>query len=311
VLFLGSRLGGALSAPLALVLIQRIGWRQSFVVFGAVGLVWAAAWFVWFRDSPAEHPAVNAEEAAWIAARFDRPPAAVSAGRVRRSEKTGENGTRLQEGDAAGTGAPDGLTPWRAILGSRNLYAICAMYFAFGYGLYFYFTWLPTYLISVLGFSALQGGALAALPFLLAGLADIAGGWTTDRLAHTRGLWAARCGMGCASFLTCGVLLVASIVATDSFAKAVLLAFALASADFALGACWAVCLDVGADHAGVVTGFMNTSGNLGGFIGPLVVGYTVDRWGTWTLPFYISAAVYAFGALAWLTIDPSRRFASR
>ena len=47
-------------------------------------------------------------------------------------------------------------TPWRALLRSRNLYAICAMYFAFGYGLYFYFTWLPTYLISVLGFSRVR-----------------------------------------------------------------------------------------------------------------------------------------------------------
>ena len=38
---------------------------------------------------------------------------------------------------------------------SKNLYAICGMYFAYGYGLYFYFTWLPTYLIRVLGFSVL------------------------------------------------------------------------------------------------------------------------------------------------------------
>jgi MFS family permease len=288
VLFLGSRIGGALSAPLALLLIQRIGWRQSFVVFGAIGLFWAAAWYRWFRDSPTEHPEVNTEEVAWIA------------------------------DAAAGHGRP-GLaevplvrpTPWRAMLGSRNLYAICAMYFAFGYGLYFYFTWLPTYLIKELGFSALQGGILAALPFLLAGLADVIGGWATDWLARAHSLWLARCGLGFASFLTCGALLVASMMASAPIAKALLLALALASADFALGACWAVCLDVGADHAGVVTGFMNTSGNLGGFIGPLVVGYAVDRWGTWTLPFYISAAVYTFGAIAWLTIDPTRRFGSR
>jgi nitrate/nitrite transporter NarK len=109
----------------------------------------------------------------------------------------------------------------------------------------------------------------------------------------------------------CSALLVASIVVTPPIAKALLLAFALAAADFALGACWAVCLDVGADHAGVVTGFMNTSGNLGGFIGPLVVGYAVDRWGTWTLPFYISALVYTLGAMAWLTIDPTRKIAVR
>ena len=57
--------------------------------------------------------------------------------------------------------------------------------------------------------------------------------------------------------------------------KAVLLAFALASADLALAACWAVCLDVGVEHAGVVTGFMNTFGNLGGLVGP---SSSVSRW---------------------------------
>ena len=78
------------------------------------------------------------------------------------------------------------------------------MYFAFGYGLYFYFTWLPTYLIEVLGFSALSGGLFAALPFVLAGAADAAGGWTTDWLARTRGLRVARCGLGSVSFFICG-----------------------------------------------------------------------------------------------------------
>ena len=48
-------------------------------------------------------------------------------------------------------------------------------------------------------------------------------------------------------------------------------------------------------HAGVVTGFMNTIGNLGGLIGPLVVGVMVERWGSWTYPFYVTAAVYVDG----------------
>ena len=45
VLFLGSRIGGMLSAPIALLLIVTGGWRQAFVVFGTLGIVWAAAWF--------------------------------------------------------------------------------------------------------------------------------------------------------------------------------------------------------------------------------------------------------------------------
>ena len=275
VLFLGSRMGGMLSAPLALLLIRRWGWRTAFVAFGAIGIAWAAAWYAWYRDRPSEHPGVNAAERAWIE----------------------------QDGEADRT---ETATPWRALLGSRNLYAICAMYFAFGYGLYFYFTWLPTYLIGELGFSMLAGGLLSALPFALAGIADLAGGRLTDHLARTRGLRVARCGLGCAAFLTCAVLVMASTFAAPPMAKALLLALALASADLALGACWAVCLDVGSAHAGVVTGFMNTFGNLGGLIGPIVVGIAVGRWHSWTFPFYVTAFVYAMGAAAWLAIDPDR-----
>jgi ACS family glucarate transporter-like MFS transporter len=99
----------------------------------------------------------------------------------------------------------------------------------------------------------------------------------------------------------------ASTIVTPPVAKAALLALALASADFALGACWAVCLDIGADHAGVITGFMNTFGNLGGVAGPIVVGDVVARWGSWTIPFYITTIVYVCGALAWLAIDPRQR----
>src|SRR6185295_1655874 len=87
ILFFGSRLGGMLSAPIALFLIGRAGWRASFVLFGLLGVAWAAAWFRWYRDP-------------------EKPRESVAV-----------------------------VTPWAALLRSRNLYAICAMYFAFGYGL--------------------------------------------------------------------------------------------------------------------------------------------------------------------------------
>ena len=90
-------------------------------------------------------------------------------------------------------------------------------------------------------------------------------------------------------------------------AKAALLALALGSADLALSAAWAAPLDVAAAHAGVITGLMNTFGNLGGLIAPLVVGWSVDRLHSWTVPFYITAVVYGAGAIAWLAVDPERR----
>ena len=57
-----SQIGAAIS-PLLVVPIQtRYGWQASFYVFGAVGIVWAAAWFAWFRDSPSEKDGVTSAE---------------------------------------------------------------------------------------------------------------------------------------------------------------------------------------------------------------------------------------------------------
>jgi ACS family glucarate transporter-like MFS transporter len=276
VMFLGSRVGGMLSAPIALLLIARAGWRMSFTVFGVIGLVWAVVWARWYRDRPADHPAVDAAELAWI------------------------------EQDA-GAAVEGETTPWRALLASRNLWAICAMYFAYGYGLYFYLTWLPTYLISELKFSALGGGFFASLPFLLAGLANVGGGWATDRLAAHFGLRVARSGLGCCSFVMTAALLFASTAADPAVVKALLLAAALGAADFSLSACWAAPLDVAAGHAGVMTGFMNTFGNLGGLLCPFVVGWAVQQRHSWTLPFHITAITYVAGAVAWLMVDPTHR----
>src|SRR6266581_6285851 len=48
IMFLGSRLGGMLSAPVALLLITHWGWRAAFAIFGAAGIGWAAAWYLWY-----------------------------------------------------------------------------------------------------------------------------------------------------------------------------------------------------------------------------------------------------------------------
>jgi MFS transporter, ACS family, glucarate transporter len=280
VLFLGSRLGGAAAPFLAVLLIQRWGWRVSFAVFGAIGFLWAAAWYRWFRDEPSEHASVSPGELAHI-----------------------------RGGSGQAGNEPEGQLriPWLRIVTSRSLLMTCLMYFTFGYGLYFYFTWLPTYLIRELGFSGIQGGLFAGLPFLLAGVADLAGGWTSDRLAKSHGLRVGRSGLGFVAFSGSALLLFGSTAVQGRTGKAILIALALASADLALSAAWAVCLDIGREYAGVVTGFMNTFGNLGGFFGPLVAGYAIDRWGSWTLAFYVAAGVYAAGAICWLFVNPNDR----
>jgi fucose permease len=72
---------------------------------------------------------------------------------------------------------------------------------------------------------------------------------------------------------------------------------------FLLGAAWATCLDIGGNHAGLVGAAMNTSGQVGAFICPIVVGYASN----WTGPMYLTGVLYILGAICWVIIDPARR----
>jgi MFS family permease len=56
----------------------------------------------------------------------------------------------------------------------------------------------------------------------------------------------------------------------------------------------------------VVTGTLNTTGNLAGTLAPVVFGYIVGRWHSWSIPFYVAACFLALGVVMWLFVDPRR-----
>lgn len=271
--FMGTRLGGALAPPLVVMLMSAIGWRQTFFVFGGFGVVWAWFWWRWFRDEPSRHPSVNEAELAII-----------------------EAGTATSE-------APK--FPWNE-LWSVNLLLIYGMYFTMGYTLYFNLTWLPTYLKDVRGFTLQQAGWLSAVVLFTGGLATYFGGRLTDALVTKYGLKVGR-SMGVVTLPIAAMLLLAAAMTENSLAAAILLAATLGVADLSVSSCWAICHDIGGRYAGIVTGAMNTWGNIGGALSPLVVGYAVGWWNSWTLPFYITAGVYIFGAVCTLLVNPRKR----
>jgi nitrate/nitrite transporter NarK len=86
-----------------------------------------------------------------------------------------------------------------------------------------------------------------------------------------------------------------------------LLALTLFVADLCVSSCWSICHDVGGENAGTVTGAMNTFGNIGGALSPLVVGYAVQWYNSWTLPFFVTAGVYVAGGILTLLVNPNKR----
>jgi MFS transporter, ACS family, glucarate transporter len=276
--FIGLAIGSSITAPLVLTLLQWQSWRWVFVECGVIGALWCVPWHRWFRDLPEEHPSVNEAELKLI--RADR------------------NESELKQSHGI---------PWKTLFTSANLAFVCLMYFAYAYGLYFYITWLPIYLREARGFSINSTKWLAALPWMVSALAFWIGGWTTDWLARRTGnLKLARCGIGAFGYAASAITLIAVPRVEDSRTAALLLALALGLQTITVSAAWAVCLDIGRKYAGVVTGCMNMVGNIGGAIAPLVVAYAVKSWGSWTIPFYIMAAVFVFGVVMWLLVDPQK-----
>jgi len=73
---------------------------------------------------------------------------------------------------------------------------------------------------------------------------------------------------------------------------------------FSLGAHWAAAIDIGGDHAGVLSACMNTTGQIGSISSPIVAAWLVDHYASWALPLYVMAALYAFSAATWLFVRP-------
>lgn len=269
---MAAALGGALTQPLVVAMLVLMHWRRSFVVFGLVGIVWVVAWLWWFVDDPHTHPSVNEAELRVI---------------------------------GRGPPAPHTPFPWALLLRNRTMAAVCVMYLAAIYGWYFYITWLPTYLLRARGFDLRQTGWLAALPLLSIALGVLAGGWMSDPLTRR---WGARIGRRTPALVglpLAAAAIIGAVCTEMPLAAAMLLAAAAGFAALCVAPAWAVCLELGGRHAGVVTGTMNMFGNLGGALSPVVTGLCLQWWGSWNAPLATVAFFYLVAAACWLVIDPS------
>ena len=113
-MWLCTRWGGAITPLLVVWVISFVGWRWTFAAFAVPGILWAVLFHWWFWDNPRDHKGVNAAELALIP-------------------------------DAAAKPASRPKVPWSKIVRSRTVWLLIVQYFCFGYGWYFYITWLPTY----------------------------------------------------------------------------------------------------------------------------------------------------------------------
>jgi sugar phosphate permease len=271
--WLATRVSGALTPLIVAMLIGAVGWRRTFDIFGVLGAIWAILFYRWYRDSPAAHPAVNQAELALLPSSKDTA--------------------------IAHTGVP-----WRLIFSTPSVWLLSIQYMCLAYGWWFYINWLPTYLRESRGTSVRMGALLAGLPLLLGGAGCLVSAAVIPRLSRRLGSVAsARRVVAIVGFVGASACIFLFTGVQDPRRAMLVLGFAGFFNDFVMPAAWAGTMDIGGRYAGTVSGAMNMMGSIAGASSVLVVGYLLAWTGNWTLTFYISAAIYLIGAFCWLFLD--------
>jgi MFS family permease len=275
VLWMASRLGGFLSPWLVVPIQQTWGWRTTFYLFGAVGVLWCVAWFGWYRDRPEDRKGITAEELALI-----------------------------RQGQPA-TAAPTRVD-WGKVVRKGNFWKLLVMYHAYSWGSFFYLMWLPTILQKGRGFSENGMKFWAALPFLLGAAGCLFGGILSDFLVQRRGLVFGRRVVGTAGLGLGAALLFGAAVTRSGILAALFLALAYGSMDCFMPVAWATTLDLGRRSAGAISGAMNMAGQLGSFLSSLAYGYLIEAFhGDYNRTLIPLALMTAVGAVVFSRLDPS------
>jgi|GEM_PF-2656388 len=196
--------------------------------------------------------------------------------------------------------------PWGTIVRSGQFWLICSMYFFYAFGSWFFFTWFPEFMKAGRGFSADELKYAVAIPFLMSMCGNIAGGHLTDRLTQKYGIKVGRKALGSTCLAVSALCMVLAAFIPGKIAVFIFLSLCFGIFDLMLPSAWALCIDLGKQFAGSVSGAMNTFGNFGGFCCSLMFGYLLKSTGNYNLPLYMIGGTLFISALLFAFINPTK-----
>ncbi len=285
-IFLAGVGGGGIIAPFFISwLIKHWGWRASFFVSGAVGMILAAVCYGYVKSRPEEHRGVNAAEL----------------GLIRGSGGLEHYRTLSSAGVFA--------VPWRKILASRSTWGLMLSHFCLVYPVYIFFTWFFLYVMKARGMNITKASFWVSAPFVANVIMVPLWGWLSDRAVNKLGKRSGRrASAGLAIFCSAALLWAGSHTPNNVLA---LLQLAIAAGfNFAASAVlWTTCNDISMEFSGSVSGTMSTLGSLGGWVSPVLTGYVAARFG-WTYALDLAAGITLVSGLAWFFIDAEQSILS-
>ncbi len=272
------RIGNAVTPPIMGGLLVFMSWRVSFVVIGALSLLWLVPWVWYFRDDPRDHPAMTVT---LLTLQRDALPVRAA-------------------------GVPQTI-PWVRL--ARHMMPVTVLDFCYGWTLWLFLTWIPAFFFGNYHLN-LQASALFSGGVLIAGVVgDAVGGVASDRLLRKTGsLKIARRGVIMVGFVGAFIFLIPVVLFHNLTSAAVFLSLAFFFAELIVGPIWSVPMDVAPRYAGTASGMMNFGFGVAGLVSPLSFGYLVDRTGSWQVPFIASISLLLLGAVLAFRLQPDRPF---
>ncbi|MEQ7801110.1 MFS transporter [Pedobacter sp. ASV1-7] len=146
----GASLGSVISAPIIALLYIAFGWKMTFILIAALGLIWVIPWLVINKTTPDKHPWLTDKERDYI---LDKDT----------------------EVNTVEDVAP--VLTWRELLKFRNTWGIITSRFFIDPVWWLFVTWLPTFLKEQFFFDIKQIGAFTWLPYLFAAIGSLIGGY--------------------------------------------------------------------------------------------------------------------------------------
>ena len=271
-----ARLGNALTPPLVVWLMTLVTWRGSFIVLGLVSLAWVVAWVSYFRDDPCDHPRITPGELEALPSYADR----------KKTEKE--------------------PVPW--LLLSRRMLPVTVVYFCYGWTLWLYLAWIPSFFLHSYRLDLKRSALFSAGVFFGGVLGDALGGVVSDRILRKTGdLNKARRNLVVACFLCSLLSMVPVLFLHDLTWVAICLSLGFFWAEFTIGPMWAIPMDIAPRFSGSASGLMNTGSAFAAIVSPLVFGYIIDRTHNWVLPFLGSIVLLLAGSIAAFWMKPGEK----
>lgn len=190
---------------------------------------------------------------------------------------------------------------WTVLL-QKNLWLLTLSYAAYGYFQYLFFYWMGYYFKEVLQIDPVDARWASFWIMLAMGAGMAIGGRMTDVVCGTLGIMRGRrtivmTGMGLAA--VAGVI---AVNVTGFVTVAAFLAISMAAAGMVEGVFWTSATDIGGTSRGLSGAFMNTGGNIGGLISPVLTPVIAASLG-WTGSIAFACCISIFGGLVWFLIE--------